>query len=59
MDVKGKCLLTGLPKSITITSEETLEALSEPVIAIIDAVHSVLERTPPELVGDISSNGIY
>jgi rod shape-determining protein MreB len=58
MDVKGRCLLTGLPKSITITSEETLEALSEPVIAIIDAVHSVLERTPPELVGDISSNGI-
>jgi rod shape-determining protein MreB len=51
MDVKGRCLLTGLPKSITITSEETLEALSEPVIAIIDAVHSVLERTPPELVG--------
>jgi rod shape-determining protein MreB len=58
MEVKGRCLLTGLPKTITITSEETLEALSEPVISIIDAVHSVLERTPPELVGDISTNGI-
>ena len=58
LSVRGRCLLTGLPKTVDVTSEETLEALSEPVAAIIDAVHSVLERTPPELVADISSGGI-
>lgn len=58
MTVRGRCILTGLPKSVEITSGETLEALSEPAAAIVDTVRSVLERTPPELVGDISSSGI-
>ena len=58
MDVKGRCLLTGLPKLITVTSTEMMDAFEEPVERIMEAVHQVLERTPPELVADISSNGI-
>ena len=58
MDVKGRCLLTGLPKTITINDDEMLEAFEEPVERILEAIHSVLERTPPELVADISTNGI-
>ncbi len=56
--ITGRNLISGLPKTITVTSEETIEALSEPVQEIIDAVHSVLERTPPELASDISERGI-
>ena len=59
MDVRGRDLLTGLPKTITIYSSEMMEALEEPAMLIIDAVHSVLERTPPELAADISDKGIY
>jgi len=58
MDCRGRDLITGLPKNITVTTEEMLEALAEPVNAICDAVHSVLEKTPPELASDISSRGI-
>ena len=58
MDVKGRCLLTGLPKMITVTSTEMMDAFEEPVERILEAVHQVIERTPPELVADISSNGI-
>jgi rod shape-determining protein MreB len=58
MDVRGRNLLTGLPKTVTITSDETLEALREPAMSIVDAVHSVLERTPPELAADIFDRGI-
>ena len=58
IDIKGRCLMTGLPKTITVTSTEMLEAFEEPVERILEAIHSVLERTPPELVGDISNNGI-
>jgi rod shape-determining protein MreB len=58
MDVKGRNLLDGLPKNITISSEEIREALSDPINAILDAVHSTLERTPPELAADIIVNGI-
>jgi rod shape-determining protein MreB len=58
MDCRGRDLITGLPKTITITTEEMLEALEEPVNAIADAVHSVLEKTPPELASDISTRGI-
>ena len=58
IDVKGRCLLTGLPKTLTITSTEMLEAFEEPVERVLEAVHGVLERTPPELVADISDNGI-
>ena len=59
MDVRGRDLITGLPKTITIYSSEMMEALEEPAMLIIDAVHSVLERTPPELAADISDKGIY
>ena len=59
MDVRGRDLITGLPKTITIYSSEMMEALDEPAGLIIDAVHSVLERTPPELAADISDKGIY
>lgn len=58
MDCRGRDLITGLPKNITVTSEEMLEALQECVNSICDAVHNVLEKTPPELASDISSRGI-
>ena len=58
MDVRGRNLVTGLPKTVTVTSEETEEALREPAYQIVDAVHNVLERTPPELAADISGRGI-
>ena len=57
-EVKGRCLMTGLPRSVTIDSNDIAEALQEPLIAILDAAQMVLERTPPELVADISKNGI-
>ena len=58
IDVKGRCLLTGLPKLVSVTSTEMMDAFEEPVERIMEAVHQVLERTPPELVADISTNGI-
>ena len=58
MEIKGRCLLTGLPKVFTVTSEEMIEAFEEPSQRILEAIHGVLERTPPELVADISNNGI-
>ena len=58
MDVRGRNLITGLPRVITVSSEEMQEALSENVTSIIEAVHMVLERTPPELASDISDRGI-
>lgn len=58
VEVRGRNLISGLPKTIEATSDEMLEALSEPISAIADAVHSVLERTPPELSADISDRGI-
>ena len=58
MEVRGRNLVTGLPKTIVVTSEETLEALREPAMQIVDAVHNVLERTPPELAADIFDRGI-
>ena len=58
MEVRGRNLVTGLPKTIVVTSEETLEALREPAMQIVDAVHNVLERTPPELASDIMDRGI-
>ena len=59
MDIRGIDLLTGLPKTLTIYSSEMMEALEEPAMLIVDAVHSVLEKTPPELAADISDKGIY
>ena len=58
IEIKGRCLMTGLPKTITVNSTEMMEAFEEPVERILEAVHNVLERTPPELVADISNNGI-
>lgn len=59
MEIRGRDLITGLPKTIKILSSEMMEALQEPANMIIDAVHSVLEKTPPELAADISDRGIY
>lgn len=59
MDIRGRDLSTGLPTTLTIRSSEMLEALIEPAMQIVDAVHSVLEKTPPELAADISDKGIY
>ena len=58
MDVKGRCLRTGLPKTITVSSNEMMEAFKEPAEQILESIHAVLERTPPELVADVSTNGI-
>ena len=58
MEVKGRCLMTGLPRTFTVTSDEMLEALEEVASKIVEAVHAVLERTAPELIGDIATNGI-
>lgn len=58
MDVRGRNLVSGLPKTITVTSTEIMEAIDEPVSSIVEAVHSVLEKTPPELAADISDRGI-
>ena len=59
MEIRGRDLVTGLPKTVTVYSSEMLEALIEPAMMIVDAVHSVLEKTPPELAADISDKGIY
>ncbi len=58
MDVRGRNLVTGLPKTITVSSEETEEALREPTLQIVEAIHSVLEKTPPELAADVADRGI-
>ncbi|HAE43695.1 MAG TPA: rod shape-determining protein [Clostridiales bacterium] len=58
VEVRGRNLVTGLPKNLTISSTDMLEALEETVTSVADAVHSVLERTPPELAADISEKGI-
>ena len=58
LEVKGRCLLTGLPKLFPIHTEEMLEAFDESCEGILDAIRDVLERTPPELVSDISETGI-
>lgn len=58
MHVKGRDLVAGIPKSIAVTSEEIREALQEPINAIVDAVKTALEKTPPELASDIVDKGI-
>ncbi|HBR08279.1 MAG TPA: rod shape-determining protein [Clostridiales bacterium] len=57
-EIKGRDLVTGLPKTAKISSAELTEVLMEPAKTILESVHMVLERTPPELVADISGNGI-
>lgn len=59
MQIRGRDLTTGLPKTITVYSSEMLEALGSCANQIIEAVHSILEKTPPELAADISEKGIY
>ncbi|MDD2481806.1 MAG: rod shape-determining protein [Lutispora sp.] len=58
MKVRGRDLVSGLPKTITVSSTEILEALREPVGAIIEGIKSTLEKTPPELASDIMDRGI-
>ena len=58
MEVKGRDLVAGLPKTLTITSEEIREALQEPVSSIIDAIRITLERCPPELSSDLVDRGM-
>ena len=58
MEVKGRNVLTGLPKKIKLTSEEIREALKDATGEIVEAVHGILEKTPPELVADIVDRGI-
>ena len=57
-EVKGRDLVTGLPKMVKLSSTELAEVLLEPAREILESIHYVLERTPPELVADISQNGI-
>ena len=58
MDIRGRDLLTGLPKTIEITAEEIAEALKDTVYMIVDSVKNTLEKTPPELAADIMDRGI-
>ena len=58
MDIKGRDLVAGVPRTLTVTSTEIREALSEPINGIVEAVKVTLERTPPELAGDIADRGI-
>ncbi len=59
MEVKGRDLVSGIPKTIKVTGAKIREALEEPVSLIVDAVHLALEKTPPELAADIVDRGIY
>jgi rod shape-determining protein MreB len=58
VDVKGRDLISGIPKIVEINSEEIREAIMEPVSLIVDAIKDALENTPPELAGDIVDRGI-
>ncbi len=58
MDVRGRSLISGLPKTIQVTSDEVYDAMIETIMSIVDEIRNVLEETPPELVGDISNQGI-
>ena len=58
MEIKGRDLIEGIPKTLTVTDAEIREALSEPISLIVNAVRVALERTPPELSADIVDRGI-
>ncbi|MDH5477598.1 MAG: rod shape-determining protein [Nitrospinota bacterium] len=58
MEIKGRDLMSGIPKTLSITDAEVREALSEPISAVVEAVKTALERTPPELAADIVDKGI-
>jgi rod shape-determining protein MreB len=57
-DIRGRDLISGLPRTVAVTTEQVREALSEPVSAIVDAVKTTLDKTPPELAADIMEQGI-
>jgi rod shape-determining protein MreB len=57
-DIRGRDLISGLPRTVPLTTEQVREALSEPVSAIVDAVKTTLDKTPPELAADIMEQGI-
>ena len=58
VEVKGRCLMTGLPRLVPVSSSDMIEAFEEVSERILETIHQVLENTPPELVADISNNGI-
>ena len=58
MQIKGRNLVDGLPKNVTISASEVREALADPLVTIVDAIKSTLEKTPPELSADIIDHGI-
>jgi rod shape-determining protein MreB len=58
VDIKGRDMVSGIPKTLEISSEEVMQAIAEPVNAIVNAVKIALERTPPELAADIVDRGI-
>ena len=58
MEVTGRNLISGLPKTVTLSSNEMIEALEEPLNIVMESIHNVMERTPPELAADIAENGI-
>ena len=57
-EVKGRDLIAGAPETIEVTSDEIREALSDPIVEVIEAIKTSLEKTPPELAADIVDNGI-
>lgn len=57
-EVKGRDLMTGLPKTIEVSASELIPVLREPAMFILESIHNVLEKTPPELIGDLDENGI-
>lgn len=58
IEVAGRSVVSGLPKQVTLKSNETIEALSEPLSVMLETIHNVLERTPPELASDVTEGGI-
>jgi len=58
MDIRGRSLISGLPKTIQISSDEVYDAIMEPAMMIVEEIRNILEATPPELIGDISARGI-
>jgi rod shape-determining protein MreB len=58
MDIKGRDLVAGVPRKLTVSSDEVRDALADPINAIVEAVKGTLERTPPELAGDVADRGI-
>ena len=58
LEVKGRDISSGMPKTVTLSSKEMIGAMYEPMTALIDGICDIIEHTPPELVGDILHNGI-